>query len=247
VSKAIRAVLFDLDDTLLENDMHRFVKAYFGLLTPHMAHLVPPKQFVSALFHATSAMIQNGDPAATNQQVFIDHFFPRVGRRAEEMMPLFDDFYAGQYGTLRSLTRPSPSARAAVQTAIDMGCDVVLATNPIFPETAIRQRMEWADISDFPFKLVTSYEVMHSAKPNLHYYMEILSLIDRCPEECIMVGDDWGNDMVPATKAGMQVFWVHAATDSTNAVDPPARGTLDDFGDWFRRGCRSHQAYDSDA
>jgi len=247
VSQTIRAVLFDLDDTLLENDMHRFVKAYFGLLAPHMAHLVPPKEFVSALFQATAAMIQNGDPSLTNRQVFIDHFFPRVGRTAEEMMHLFDDFYAGPYGTLRSLTRPSPSARATIQTAIDMGCDVVIATNPIFPETAIRQRMEWADISDFPFRLVTSYEVMHSAKPNLHYYKEILSLIDRGPEECIMVGDDWGNDMVPAMKAGMQVFWVNAATDSTNDADSPARGTLAEFEDGFRRRCRSHRGYESNA
>jgi hypothetical protein len=31
VNKAIRAVLFDLDDTLPENNMDRFVKEYFGL------------------------------------------------------------------------------------------------------------------------------------------------------------------------------------------------------------------------
>ncbi|NPU85879.1 MAG: HAD family hydrolase [Syntrophaceae bacterium] len=233
MSKTIRAVLFDLDDTLLENDMHRFVREYFGLLTPHMAHLVPPKEFVSALFHATSAMIQNADPALTNRQVFIDHFFPRVGRTAEEMMHLFDEFYAKPYGTLRSLTRPNPSARAAIQAALDTGCDVVIATNPIFPETAIRQRMEWADVSDFPFKLVTSYETMHSAKPNPNYYREIVGLIGRRPEECIMVGDDWGNDMAPAMKAGLQVYWVNNATESRKAVDTPARGTLVEFGKWF--------------
>jgi len=53
MNKTIRAVLFDLDDTLLENSMDRFLKAYFGLLTPNMAHLVPPEKFISALLHAT--------------------------------------------------------------------------------------------------------------------------------------------------------------------------------------------------
>jgi FMN phosphatase YigB (HAD superfamily) len=112
---------------------------------------------------------------------------------------------------------------------------VVIATNPIFPETAIRQRMEWAGISDFPFKLITSYEVMHSAKPNSSYYMEILEHIGRSPDECIMVGDDWGNDIVPATKVGLQVFWVNTTTDSMNGLDPFARGTLTEFKDRFLR------------
>jgi FMN phosphatase YigB (HAD superfamily) len=233
VNKAIRAVLFDLDDTLLENDMNRFVKEYFRLLTPHMAHLVPPEKFVSALLHATYAMVKNGDAAVTNRQAFIDDFFPRVGWTAEEMMPLFDEFYAVQFDKLRFLTRPNPSARAAIQAAFDAGCDVVIATNPIFPETAIRQRMEWAGVADFPFKLVTSYEVMHAAKPNSRYYSEILERISRSPDECIMVGDDWGNDIAPAMKINLQVFWVNTTTDSMNALDPAARGTLAEFKDRF--------------
>ncbi len=235
MNKAIRAVLFDLDDTLLENNMDRFVKEYFDLLTPHMAHMVLPEKFVSALLHATFAMIENRDSAVTNRQAFINDFFPRVGWKAEEMMPLFDDFYAVQFDKLRSLTRPNPSARAAIQTAFDRGCDVVIATNPIFPETAIRQRIEWAGVSDFPFKLITSYEVMHFAKPNSRYYLEILEHIGRSPGECIMVGNDWDNDIAPAMKASLQVFWVNTTTDSMNAIDPSDRGTLTEFRDRFLR------------
>jgi HAD superfamily hydrolase (TIGR01549 family) len=233
----IRAVLFDLDDTLLENNVDRFLKAYFGLLTPHMAHLVPPEKFISALIRATHAMIKNSDPAITNQQAFINDFFQGVGRTAEEMMPLFDDFYAVQFGKLRSLTCPNPSARAAIQIALDSGCDVVIATNPVFPETAIRQRMEWAGVSDFPFKLITSYEVMHATKPACRYYREILEHIGRTPDECVMVGDDWGNDIAPAMKAGLQVFWVNTTNDSMNALDFCARGSLAEFKDWFLGIC----------
>jgi HAD superfamily hydrolase (TIGR01549 family) len=235
VNNAIRAVLFDLDDTLLENNMDRFVKEYFDLLTPQMAHLVPPEKFRSALLHAIYAMIKDSDPAITNRQAFIDDFFPRIERTEEEMMPLFDDFYAVQFGKLRSLTRPNPSAREAIQAAFDAGCDVVIATNPIFPETAIRQRMEWAGVSDFPFKLITSYEVMHFAKPNSRYYREIIDRIGRNPDECIMVGDDWGNDIVPAMKASLQAFWVNTTNDSLNGLDPSARGTLAEFKERFLR------------
>lgn len=151
------------------------------------------------------------------------------------MMPLFDDFYAVQYDQLRSLTRPNPAAHAAVQAAFDMGCDVVIATNPIFPETAIRQRMEWAGVADFPFKLITSYEVMHSAKPNVRYYKEILEHIGRGPEECVMVGDDWRNDIAPAMKVSLRVFWVDTLTQPVNALDPSAKGSLAEFRDRLLR------------
>ena len=236
MTKTIRAVLFDLDDTLLENNVHRFLKAYFDLLTPTMAHLVPPEKFTTALYQATTAMMENTDITLTNQQTFIHDFFPRVGRTEAEMMPIFHDFYAVTFDKLKSLTRPNPSARAAIQAVCDAGCDVVIATNPIFPETAIRQRMAWAGVSDFSFKLVTSYEVMHTTKPNCRYYREILDYIGRRPDECIMVGNDWDNDIMPAFKVGMQAFWVHTGTVEMNAMKSISSGTLADFKDRFVAG-----------
>ena len=194
----IRAILFDIDDTLLENNFDRFLEAYFALLIPHFAHLIAPDRFVAALFAATQTMIARSDVSVTNQQAFMADFFQRVGLPAESLMPLFENFYANRFHELRSHTRPNAAARDTVQAAFAAGCDVVIATNPIFPETAIRQRLAWADVDGFPFKLITSYERMHAAKPNVSYYEEIAHCIGRKPEECVMVGDDWGNDIVPA-------------------------------------------------
>ncbi len=229
----IRAVLFDLDDTLLENNMDRFLRGYFGLLTPHVAHLVPPDQFMPALLAATQAMVKHTDTTVTNQQAFIADFFPRVGRTAEELMPVFDDFYATQFGKLRGLARPVPEARPVVQAALDAGCDVVIATNPLFPETAIRQRLEWAGVADLPYRLVTSYEVMCSCKPHARYYAEIVERIGRKPGECVMVGDDWENDIAPALRAGLHAYWVNPSAEVPAGFDPRMRGTLAQFGQWL--------------
>jgi HAD superfamily hydrolase (TIGR01549 family) len=229
VNAPLRAVLFDLDDTLLENNMVRFLKGYFGLLAPHMARFVPPDKFMPALLASTQAMIDNPDPTITNQQAFVADFFPRVDRTLDEMMPAFDEFYATQFSKLRSYTHPRPEARAAVQAAFDAGWDVVVATNPLFPETAIRQRIEWADVADFPFKLITSYEVMHFCKPLPQYYSEIVERLGRKPAECVMVGDDWDNDIAPALKAGLQAFWVNTTAETPRGFNPRARGTLAEF------------------
>ena len=232
----VRAVLFDLDDTLLENNMDSFLRTYFGLLAPHVAASVPPERFMPALLAATRAMVEHTDLTLTNEQTFIADFFPRVGRTADEMMPLFDDFYATRFGQLRSQVRRLPEARTVVQAAFDAGCDVVIATNPLFPETAIRQRMEWAGVADFPYALVTSYEVMHTSKPHRRYYAEIVERIGRKPAECVMVGDDWVNDIVPSRRAGLQAYWVNTSAEVPAGFDPPARGTLARFVEWLNEG-----------
>ena len=225
----IRAVLFDLDDTLLENNMNRFLKGYFGLLAPHMARFVAPERFMLSLLASTQAMIDNTDPTITNQQVFIADFFPRVGRTLDEMMPAFDEFYATQFVKLRDLTRLTPEAHTAVQTAFDAGCDVVIATNPLFPESAIRHRMEWANIANFSYQLVTSYEVMHFCKPRPQYYTEIVERLGHEPEECIMVGDDWENDIAAALQAGLRVYSVNTTAPTPPGLDSVPRGSLADF------------------
>jgi HAD superfamily hydrolase (TIGR01509 family) len=191
-----------------------------------MAPFVPPDKFMPALLASTRAMVENADPTVTNQQAFVADFFPRVGRTMEEMMPAFDDFYKTQFGQLRSLTRPRPEARALVQSAFDAGLDVVVATNPLFPEAAIRQRMEWAGVADFPFKLVTSYEVVHACKPHPRYYTEIVRRLGRQPGECVMVGDDWDNDIAPAMQAGLKPFWLNESEPLPEGFNPLARGTL---------------------
>ena len=52
-----------------------------------------------------------------------------------------DAFYAEDYPGLRSLTRPRPAAVETVRAAFERGCRVAIATNPLFPRTAIEQRL----------------------------------------------------------------------------------------------------------
>ena len=72
----IRTVLLDLDDTLLENDMGRFLPPYFAALRQRMASFVPPEDLVDLLLASSRVMMNNQDPAITNQQAFDADFFP---------------------------------------------------------------------------------------------------------------------------------------------------------------------------
>ncbi len=223
----IRAILFDLDDTLLENANETFLPAYFRALTQKLAHLIPPDEFLGRLIHATQCVISNTDPTLTNRDIFWADFLPAVGLPADELLPLLEDFYANDFPKLQRFTRRRSEAREVVQAAFDHGYDVVIATNPLYPRQAILHRLTWAGVADFPYTLITSYENMHFAKPQPAYYREIADHIERTPEECLMVGDDLDNDIWPAAEAGMKTFWV---TDQLSE-DQPAdwAGTLLDL------------------
>ena len=103
-----KAVLFDLDGTLLKMDTDVFLEEYLRLLAQEIASYQEPAVFVQHLLDAIRAMINNLDSAKTNQEVFMEEFFARSGLEAEVMMPVFDSFYRGSFRQLQrflSLTR----------------------------------------------------------------------------------------------------------------------------------------------
>jgi FMN phosphatase YigB (HAD superfamily) len=203
----LNTLLFDLDGTLLPMDNNHFTQGYFRQLAPHMMHLLDQDKFIKLLWSSTETMVRSDDPSKTNEQVFKEDFLAKSGLREEEVWPILVDFYKKEFPGLHHLANPSPVARKVVETAIDKGYTVVLATNPLFPRTAIEARMEWAGVADLPFALVTTLEEMHYCKPNPNYYREILGKIGKQPEECMMIGNDGYEDMV-AGKLGMQTFLV---------------------------------------
>lgn len=236
MSKSYKAILFDLDGTLLDSHMETFLPHYMQKLAARVAHLIPAAEFIAHLLAATRAMVAN-DGRATNAEVFAAAFYPRVGRSPAELEPIFANFYATDYPTLQHLTRRKPEARLAVQTAFDLGCAVVIATNPLFPETAIRQRLAWAGVADFPYRRVTTFENSHFAKPNPRYFAEILAEIGCRAEDALVVGDE-AADLV-AGRLGCTTFLTPSVnTRLAGDVPPPARqGTLTDLMAFLQGEC----------
>jgi FMN phosphatase YigB (HAD superfamily) len=224
----IQAILFDLDGTLLDANMDVFLPHYFKALSARVAHLLPPDQFIAHLMQASQAMVVN-DGHDTNEAVFARAFYPLLGHPRQELEPIFMDFYANDFPRLRQYTRRKPQARQVVRAAFERGYDVVIATNPLFPATAIQQRLEWAGVADFAYQLVTTYENSRAAKPNLLYYEQILETIGHPAPACLVVGDE-DIDMV-AAHLGCPTFLVPGPrTDlASTTPEPTYRGTLADL------------------
>lgn len=206
----IKALLLDLDGTLLQADMDEFLPAYMQRLARAASEFAEPETMIANLMSSTQAMIANPDPTRTLKETFDRRFYPAIGRQQTEMRPAIDGFYGGAYGELRLLTAPVDGARQLVERAQAAGLSIVVATNPLFPQTAIRQRLEWAGFSKgpCPFEFATSYESFHFAKPNPAYYAEILGRLGVPPHQAALIGDDPINDLEPARRLGMAVYHV---------------------------------------
>ncbi len=217
----IKAVLFDLDGTLLDYDMMRdFVPPYFKALTQSVAHLVPPKALLAALDAGTQAIAQN-DGKHTNEQAFAAAFFPALDAPREEIETALEKFYAHTFPKLHQYVGYKPEARPTIQTAFDLNYDVVIATNPYFPAVAVQHRLAWANVADFAYKKVTTYENSHFVKPDPRYFQEILAELECAPEEALVVGDEM-MDMA-AGVLGCPTFLVHSPATDTAKISPPPR------------------------
>jgi FMN phosphatase YigB (HAD superfamily) len=202
---AVDTILFDLDGTLLSHDVVIFMGRYLEAITRRVAGLVDPVAFVRRLMISTKDMVENTDPGRTNAEVFAAGFYPAIGLDRQVVEGLFQRFYAEDFPALRAHTSPRPAARLVLETAAARGYGLVLATNPVFPRVATEERMRWAGVDGYPWRLVTTYEDMHACKPHLAYYEEILATIGRRAEQCLMVGNDVEEDVV-AGRLGMVTF-----------------------------------------
>lgn len=227
----LRALLLDLDDTLLVNDMDSFGPSYYRALLEAMRTVCPPVRFMEALQAGTEAMMRNDGRSGTNAEVFAREFLPRVGRSADEVMPLFERFYRKDFDALRTVTQVDPDARRLVELARHQGYQVAIATQPLFPRDAILARLRWAEVPDeeFHYDWITSYEVMSACKPRRAFFRTVLDRLQRRPDECLMVGDSPEADM-GAGRLGIKTFWVdrnHGDDPATVRAD--ARGSLSDL------------------
>ncbi len=226
----LEAVLFDLDDTLLGNNMDVFLQSYFPLLAAHARPIIGADKFLPELMQATQAMINSDDPKLTNREVFWRVFCQRNELEQEVVEPFFARFYRERFGDLEPTTQRRPAAAELVRWCKDRGLIVVVATNPLFPLAAIEQRLEWAGVpvDEFEFDLVTGYENMHSAKPHHAYYREILESVGVQPGRALMVGDDWHNDIAPASNLGLYTYWIAEPGEPApdEGIRPDGQGSL---------------------
>ena len=209
----MNTVLFDLDGTLLPMDMKEFTDTYILLLKSHLESAgYEAEKIIAGIWIGQKAMIENNG-MLTNEECFwkaFENFMTdgngkmetKVKRKLEKEII---KFYKEDFGVARYVTSPSNIVSECIHILKEKGYQLVVATNPIFPEIAIYERMAWAGVDTEDFSLITTYENSCYTKPNPEYYKYLLKVLYKDPDDCLMVGNDVKEDM-SAKHLGIDVF-----------------------------------------
>lgn len=232
----IKAVLFDLDGTLLPMDQEKFTKGYFELLTESMSvHGYDAGQLMNAVCNGITAMVTN-DGTQSNEEAFWQKFAEICGEKALADQQHFHAFYEKEFQRAEDFCDCEPKATETVKQIRNMGLRVALATNPVFPRIAVESRIRWAGLEVSNFEYITTYENSRYCKPNPEYYNEILKKLHLQPNECLMVGNDVTEDMAART-VGMEVFLLTDCliNKEREDINQYPRGSFEQLTDYIER------------
>ena len=230
-------LLLDLDDTLLDSNMDKFIPVYFYKLGEAMSPLVASDKMLKYLMLGTNAMIENDSPAETLEEVFSREFYPNLDVGRDKLDPAIAHFYQNIFPTLASLVKARPEAVDFVEWAFAQGYKVAISTNPLFPKAAIYHRLRWAglDPEKYPFEIISSFETFHFSKPNPAYFAEVLGRTGWDEGPVLVVGDDSTRDLLAAEELGLSAYWIadDEAILPKGRKKPLGRGNIGDLRGWI--------------
>ena len=213
----LKAVVFDMDDTLLSINLSAFLAVYVRDEARLLGDIGRKNPFsaLAALggsLYDLNANVRDEDDDRTNYAFFVDTLRQRSGVPIDDPV-IADAFECYEREVLPKrndaiiAARPREGARAAIEEVTGRGLRVALLTNPSFSEACIRTRMEWGNLTDIPFKLVTYMENTTRVKPSPTYYLACAETLGFAPEEILMVGNDPKRDF-PTPDCGIQTAYV---------------------------------------
>lgn len=229
LARRYRAIFFDLDGTLLPMELDEFLGSYFTALDAFVRDRGYDSQAFSDALNASIKAMAHHD-RATNAQAFWETFGERFPARPDEMKRLLDEFYAGPFCHVGDAVVPNPSIRRAIDVLREKGYPLVVATMPLFPPAAVRERLRWAGLDPASFSRITTYENSRSVKPKLSFYAENLAACGIRGEEALMVGNNTVEDLA-ALGLGIDGYLVtdHLLDPVSYDLSTVAHGSTQDF------------------
>ena len=155
---------------------------------------IDPEKFIGAVWAGYDAMVKN-DVSRTNREAFWSYMEPELPLSTEESEDIALKFYEDEFNRAIRTTKPTAVSNQIVKRAKERGFEIYLATNPVFPQCATLNRIRWAGLDAEDFKVITTYEKCTYCKPNPEYFRGILEEFRLDPAECLMVGNDVGEDL----------------------------------------------------
>jgi FMN phosphatase YigB (HAD superfamily) len=189
-------------------DVKKFVELYLKSICQSVCPYInlAPETLEKAIINGFKEVSKNNG-IITNKMKFWNAVATVAGPDIINEIPIFNGYFENEFILTKEATDRNPLVFDVVSILKNKGYNLVLATNPVFPKTAVERRLKWAGLDKDDFSFITTYETSKFCKPNPKYYEETCTLSNCLPEETLMVGNDVDEDM-SAIKAGLSGYLV---------------------------------------
>ncbi|MBN2537350.1 HAD family hydrolase [candidate division WOR-3 bacterium] len=210
--RRLKAVLLDIDNTVILFDESSFYNRYIDLLAPVLADVFDRSEVGRRVMCATRSL-EYGRQLHPVGRRFMDAFCEGLPDRRAEIETRFDRFYRERFTELRHLVTPVPLAYRTILAVRRHRLLLAVASNPVWPAAAQAMRLGWAGLGNLPFVHLTHSGNSRFTKPDPRYYRALCDRLGVEAGQCLMVGNDPVNDG-DATRIGMHTY---LTTDSEKA------------------------------
>lgn len=212
----IKALLFDMDGTLLDIRFNTFITLY-GADMSRLLGEIARKNPLSLGVPAARSYLAMSDAKREDNLLNIEKFaqtylqltgIPLLEPTIREALCYFEREVLPHKNSATTFNaHPMEGSRELLELTRSLGLKTALATNPAFSKLCIEARMGWSEIGYDDFDFVTHAENSYRLKPYRAYYDFVAEQLGVAPEECLMVGNDSARDIVrPAN--GMKTAFV---------------------------------------
>ena len=200
----IKAVLLDLDSSVLDDPDHQFAATFRRAFAQRLEEQTGAKSADGIFQRAIQKLNGRRDIVLSNDEVMTSSIAADVNASVSDIQPL----YQSSYEQTRGDASAAPDARQLVEALLDQGLAVAIVANPIYREAVVVQRLQWAGLGDFiaSFAFLCASEYMHFAKADPAFYAELIARIGIEPDEALLVCDNRQNDVLPAETVGLHTW-----------------------------------------
>ena len=186
----IKAILFDLDGTLLSMNVKQYVTLYTESLSAKFATKgFDPKLIAKVVMDSIKITLTN-DGSKTNEEVFWSVFEKETKIKKDSIIHLVKEYYDHEFNITKKACNKFNESKLIIDYLKTKDYKLILATNPLFPKEATYKRVEWAGLHYTDFDYITTYENSSFTKPNPLYFKEILDKLNLKINEVIMIGNN---------------------------------------------------------
>jgi putative hydrolase of the HAD superfamily len=203
MSTNIKAVLFDIDDTLFDRNLAQSIVLELILKKlPHIFRSLKMERILEAFFESdriTTEAFYASAPSEGLRDARSRHFLRRLDI-SEDYADAITDIYINEY--------------PAINAPVDGAVPLVIASSRRFRVGAVSnglpdvqyRKLETIGLRDV-FDCIVLSEEISIRKPDPEIFRKAADLLEVQPSACLYVGDSYDSDIVGAKAAGMSTCW----------------------------------------